>query len=378
VTFASASLYAYPFTGITVVASVQDIPPLTPGTPAEYGNVTLGTCIAVFNWDGYVYGVMSGTLNCTGLTSGTTFASAHLHYTGSDVCGDTGGVFYTLGPTFSFNFTSSYDIDSFCQGYTYLNVHTGAYPGGEVRANVIGNWPQCYTGQPASALSQTSYTLVEGATHYNTYRYPYVRYLTASDGLTPPVKHCEMWYGYDTSYMYLSGTCTGLSGNLDEVRLESADGISFFSLWSGSTLYPCVATQRWEFYNSFYYSDVESVCTAAVGQNWKIVIATDTTPPQTISGAHPSLTNDAGACPPIYGGTPFGPTGPTVGPVPVGPVPPVPVGPVPPVPPVPVGPVPPVPPTPVAPTTPAPSAGFTITGTLLITLVIALISVWLN
>jgi len=255
-----------------------------------------GSCVCSFSYNSSD-STISGTLTCTGLSSGTSFTSAHIHdFSGSETCGNTGGVLYTLGPTFTkaaIDTTVGY-VEDLCYGYTYINVHTTAFPAGEVRINLVDLYANCKTGTSLTDRSTTAPTT-----------FPYTP--VPSDGETPgfsnvftcgttPSCALSVAYEYD-DWLYVGGSCTGLTGNISSVIATSQDSdASTFTLYSYSSSYdPCPSNNHFSTRYSMYLSDAKTLCEPVSGNPWGLVIKTTTTSEQVTCSIPKNF------CPPVYG-----------------------------------------------------------------------------
>jgi len=261
-----------------------------------------GSCVFAFTYHSND-STISGTLTCTGLSSGTSFLSAHIHdSTHFDVCGNTGNILYTLGPTFTnaaLDTTVGFKED-LCYGYTYVNVHTTSFPAGEVRINLVDLYPNCKTGKSVDQRSTTG---------PETFPSP----PTPSDGETPGFSNsftcgttpsCSLSVAYEYyDYLYVGGSCTGLTGNISTVIATSQDpDASTYILYSyASSVYdPCPSNNHFATRYSMFLSDAKTLCEPASGNPWSLTIKTTTATEQVTCSFPKSF------CPPVAGSPPPG------------------------------------------------------------------------
>jgi len=252
------------------------------------------TCTINMHFD-HTAVTVTGTISCQGLSSGTSFAAAHIHdYDGYDVCGNTAPttILATLSASGGTTFTSVpvTSPDHICLGYTYLTVHTIANPNGEVRVNLNDMYATCRTGLNSTDRGTTTYTIFPLQTGGEIPGFS--RVFTCPSTGTPS---CTATLANENSgkYFYLGGQCTGLTGNITSITATTSTG-SVFDFYS-ATSNECPAVGTFGGYYSYFSGDLETLCTPTTGAPWVWNIKTDTTPVQTVTCTMPT-----GWCPGIY------------------------------------------------------------------------------
>jgi len=306
-----------PSYSIDFTATSQDVAP---------PDGSAGSCSGTISYDS-TDSTISGSLSCTGLSSGTTFTAAHIHTTSSDYnCGSSGPVLWSIlpsggtGPTtfskIAFDSTVG-NIDDICYGYTYINVHTTAFGGGEVRINLVDAYGSCKTGQTAQQRTATA-----GPTQFPPY--PYVpttgeypgfsNYFTCG---TSPSCLFSFAFEYDWG-LYIGGNCTGLVGNVTSVNAASQDSTSTYDLYYNDDVNPCGGSSHFsgEYSGIPSNSDITSLCAPTSGSPWVLTVLTDLTT-EKLTCSFPKT-----FCPATY--QPGSPNNPASGPTPSGTTPPPP------------------------------------------------------
>jgi len=244
--------------------------------PNGLGGGPNAKCVVTFSYTAATT-TISGTLSCTGLSSAIT--QAHIHTTGDkEVCGNSAGVLVTLSAAGETTFTNLAltSLDSVCEGYTYINVHTTNFPNGEVRANLVDMFPTCATGQNSTQRAIAMATIFPDQLA-NSGVPGFVNSITC--GTTPS---CTVQLSYDSQYdeLYINGVCSGITGNVTTIIATNQDTTGSttqtFLDTGGNTGYnACPPGNRYGGYVQLTSGDIDTLCTPTTSKPWTLDFATD-------------------------------------------------------------------------------------------------------
>ena len=133
------------FAAVSVQAATVTLTSTINGSNAGTGSAATGTALMSFDDAANLFDL---SINVIGLTK-TTLTNSHIHLGGS---GANGPVIFGLGAGSSANWTNTStgmslsvtgqtfptaNIADLLAGKTYLNLHTAAFPGGEIRGQLV-------------------------------------------------------------------------------------------------------------------------------------------------------------------------------------------------------------------------------------------------
>jgi hypothetical protein len=268
--------------------SAQAVPP----TPTTTGK----SCTITMKYDKTAL-TLSGIFVCD--LTGPITGGAHIHTVGASgvLAGGSGGVAVLLlaNENSTLNYSVSVtNIDDICNDRTYVNIHTAANTGGEVRANIVGMAAVCGSGKNSTTLKSTGINSW-GATPAAGDMNPWTIKTTVGSGTTM----CTGWLTYVPKKISFAAGCVfPANTNITDIILTDSMKMSNMSFYS------TVFTSAWPFSftkDPYTNANRDALCAAkTAGSYYQILIVTDANPNGWISGdvvidACPAVTPNAPA-----------------------------------------------------------------------------------
>ena len=153
------------------------------GTEESPSNASTAT--GVFNG---VYDKTTKKLNYAITSSGLTSTAMHLHKAAPGMNGDV--VMEVPGMTGALTFTAAQEAELLA-GNLYLNAHSAAYPGGEIRGQVVGDKHIVFSNSLSGANEVAPVNSSATGTFYGLYDQATKKlsYMITYDGITPTAMH---------------------------------------------------------------------------------------------------------------------------------------------------------------------------------------------
>jgi hypothetical protein len=236
---------AYQDFSLTFTANATQTPYVT--------SSSTGSCTVTVKWDTASM-TLSGDISCTGLSSNVT--GVHFHDCTKDYsimnsdCNLLAGVSISV-PTDPSMFPYLYSVilpdllamDSICNDQTYVNIHTKNYAGGEVRANVVSMRSVCNIPTYKADGSITSYgTDPTSGVLVQDFCGTFTSYAASGPG----VCIAQVCWDSAADTLTVSGICSDLPSDISEIYATYPDDYSSSFIYFTSTDLPmgCPFTYR--------------------------------------------------------------------------------------------------------------------------------------